>query len=339
SNPGAPTVTGIMQDVTELAQSMMRLKDTQALWDAAINAMPFMLTVKDIDNGFRYLLCNNAFADIFSCAPSEIMGKTDPELFDNGANLDFASRMNRLALTLDVNEIKLLEEDLPVIDGSIRSIKTVVRIIQDTSGHRLLLTASSDVSEMVNARRAAEENADRFLLTLRSIGDGVITTDAKGIVTLINPNAETLLGCKQADVLGKPHTDFFRIVHEQTGKPVSSPLTEALQSGEVAVGADMTDLISASGQRYHIASNAAPIHTRTGEITGAILVFRDVTDERNKREELRRTMTSLENASGMARLASFRYDIKTRRRSGSSFLYSLWPNDENGNPIRFEEWV
>ena len=339
SNPGAPTVTGIMQDVTELALSMMKLKDTQALWDAAINAMPFMLTVKDVDNGFRYLLCNNAFADIFSCPPSEITGKTDPELFDNDSNLDFSNRMNRLALTMDVNEIKVFEEDLPVMDGSIRSIKTVMRIILDTNGHRLLLTASTDVSEMVNARRAAEENADRFRLTLRSIGDGVITTDAKGVITMLNPNAEALLDCKQSDALGKPHTDFFRIVHEQTGKPVSSPLTEALQSGEVAVGADMTDLISASGQRYHIASNAAPIHTRTGEITGAILVFRDVTDERNKREELRRTMTSLENASGMARLASFRYDIKTRRRSGSSFLYSLWPNDENGNPIRFEEWV
>ncbi|MBR5681392.1 MAG: PAS domain-containing protein, partial [Clostridia bacterium] len=121
--------------------------------------------------------------------------------------------------------------------------------------------------------------------------------------------------------------------------PVSSPLTETLRSGEVAVGADMTDLISATGQRYHIASNAAPIHARSGEITGAILVFRDVTDERNKREELRRAMISLENASGMARLAAFRYEIKTHRRSGSSILYSIWPNDENGNPIRFEDWV
>ena len=332
-------VTGIVQDVTELAVNMLKLKDTQALWDAAINAMPFMLTVKDMDNGFRYLLCNNAFADIFSCHPSEVTGKTDPELFDNDANLEFASRMNRVALTLKENEMQLFEEDLPVNDGGIRSIKTVMRIIRDTSGRRLLLTASNDVSEMVSAKRAAEENADRFLLTLRSIGDGIITTDAKGIVTMLNPNAETLLGCKQADVLGKPHTDFFRIVHEQTGKTVSSPLTEALRSGNVAVGADMTDLVSASGQRYHIACNAAPIHARSGEITGAILVFRDVTDERNKREELRRAMISLENASGMARLAAFRYELKTRKRSGSSILYSIWPNDENGDPIRFEEWV
>ena len=339
-DPRAPNaVNGIVQDITELAVNMLKLKDTQALWDAAINAMPIMFTVKDIDNGFRYRLCNNAFADIFSCTPNEITGKTDPELFEHDANLDFSNRMNRLALTLDANEIKVFEEDLPVVEGGLRSIKTVMRVIQDTGGRRLLLTASSDITEMVNAKRAAEENADRFLLTLRSIGDGIITTDTRGIVTMLNPNAETLLGCKQSDVLGKPHTDFFRIVHEQTGKTVSSPLAEALRSGEVAAGADMTDLISVSGQRYHIAANAAPIHARSGEITGAILVFRDVTDERNKREELRRAMTSLENASGMARLAAFRYELKTRRRSGSSFLYSLWPNDENGEPIRFEDWV
>ncbi len=338
-DPTGNSVTGIVQDVTEITLNMLKLKDTQALWDAAINAMPIMFTVKDLDNDCRYLLCNNAFSDIFNCTPDEITGKTDPELFDKDGNLDFSNRLNKLAQTLPVNETREFEEELPVSDGSLRSIRTVIRVIQDTGGRRILLAASSDITEMVNAKRAAEENADRFLLTLRSIGDGIITTDAQGVVTMLNPNAETLLACKQSDVLGKPHTDFFRIVHEQTGKTVPSPLTEALRSGEVAAGADMTDLISASGQRYHIASNAAPIHARSGEITGAILVFRDVTDERNKREELRRAMASLENASGMARLASFRYDIKTRRRSGSSLLYSLWPNDENGDPIRFEDWV
>ena len=201
-------VTGIVQDVTELAESMLKLKDTEALWNAAINAMPFKFAVKDIDNGFRYLLCNNAFADICTCPADQIAGKTDPELFDNDARLDFANRMNRLAPTLDVNEIRVLEDDLPGKDGKVHSVKTIIRLIRDSSGHRLLLAASSDV-----------------------------------------------------------------------------------------------------------------------------------TDERNRREELRRAMTSLENASQMARLASFRYGLKTRRRTGSAFLRSLWPDDENGEPLRFEDWV
>ena len=201
-------VTGIVQDVTELAESMLKLKDTEALWNAAINAMPFKLAVKDIDNGFRYLLCNNAFADICTCAPNEIAGKTEVELFNNGAYVDFANRLNRLAPTLDGNEIKVVDEDLPGKDGKTHCIKTIVRLIRDSSGHRLMITVSSDV-----------------------------------------------------------------------------------------------------------------------------------TDERNKREELRRAMTNLDNASQMAHLAWFRYAISTRQRSGSSLLDSLWPLDENGTPIRFEEWV
>jgi len=115
---------------------------------------------------------------------------------------------------------------------------------------------------------------------------------------------------------------------------------DALRSGEVAGGEDQTDLISASGQRYHIAANAAPIRSRSGEITGAILVFRDVTEERNKREELHRTMIELESASEMARLASFRYDFKTNKRTGfNRLLCELWPEDENGNALLEEQWV
>ena len=75
-NPKA--VNGIVQDVTELTQSMLKLKDTQALWDAAINSIPIMFTVKDIDDGFRYLLCNKEFARTFNFSPDEIVGKTDP---------------------------------------------------------------------------------------------------------------------------------------------------------------------------------------------------------------------------------------------------------------------
>ena len=86
-------VTGIVQDVTELAESLLKLKDTQALWDAAINAIPIMFTVTDVDDGFRFLLCNKAFADFCGRTPDELAGKTDPELFDNPATLDFASLM------------------------------------------------------------------------------------------------------------------------------------------------------------------------------------------------------------------------------------------------------
>ncbi|MBR3506940.1 MAG: PAS domain-containing protein, partial [Lentisphaeria bacterium] len=344
---GTRLLLGTSINITELEEAHLQLQQLNSQLQELLQQhsilldnMPSFVMTKDVDDGFRIITCNDAWLKFLGQSVQSVAGKTDHEVLFSDEDAD-AIRAE------DLHAVEVLERRpeyhstgrLRDRNGRIRIGNFYRKLIRTSDNRRILFTLFHDVTELENAKREAEENADRFLLTLRSIGDGIITTDADGVVTLINPNAETLLGCKQADVLGKPHTDFFRIVHEQTGKTVVSPLAEALRSGEVANGADLTDLVSVSGQRYHIASNAAPIRTRSGEVTGAILVFRDVTDERNKREELRRAMTSLENASNMARLASFRFEIKTHKRSGSSLLYSIWPNDENGEPIRFEDWV
>ena len=344
---GTRLLLGTAVNITELEEAHLQLQQLNAKLQELLQQhsilldnMPSFVLTKDIDNDLRIITCNEACLKFLNQSLASVVGKTDFEALHSQEDAE-AVRAD------DLHALQVLERRpeyhstgrLHDHNGRIRIGNFYRKLILTADGHRILFTLFHDVTELENAKREAEENADRFLLTLRSIGDGVITTDPQGSVTLLNPNAEKMLGCKQADVLGKPHTDFFRIVHEQTGKPVTSPLTTALRSGVVTEGADQTDLISMSGQQYHIAASAAPIHARSGEITGAILVFRDVTDERNKREELRRAMVSLENASGMARLAAFRYEIKTHRRSGSSILYSIWPNDENGNPIRFEDWV
>ncbi len=146
SKPGAPMVTGIMQDVTELAMNMLKLKDTQALWDAAINSIPIMFTVKDMDDDFRYLLCNKAFAKGFSFSPDEIVGKTDHEIFHDDTILGFADQINSMTTGTD----GLMEIAGEVQDGSgdLRYIKSILRVFKDARGHRLLLAAASDVTDM-----------------------------------------------------------------------------------------------------------------------------------------------------------------------------------------------
>ncbi len=142
----ANALTGIVQDVTELAISMMKLKDTQALWDAAINSIPIMFTVKDIDDDFRYLLCNKAFASVFNFSPDEIVGKTDHDIFHDDHILGFADQINSTTTGTD----GLMEIAGEVADGSgnLRFIKTLMRVFEDTRGHRLLLAAASDVTDM-----------------------------------------------------------------------------------------------------------------------------------------------------------------------------------------------
>jgi PAS domain S-box-containing protein len=143
-NPNA--VNGIVQDVTELAENMLKLKDTQALWDAAINAIPIMFTVKDIDDDFRYLLCNKAFASVFNFSPAEIVGKTDHDIFHDDTTLNIADQLNTPSTGTD--GIMEIEGELPDGNGNLRYIKTHMRVFEDARGHRLLLAAASDVTDL-----------------------------------------------------------------------------------------------------------------------------------------------------------------------------------------------
>ena len=345
---GTRLLLGTAINITELEEAHLqmqqlnsKLQELLQQHSILLDNMPSIVMTKDIDNDFRFITCNDAFLKFFDLPASSVIGKTDFEI-------PHVRKEDAIAVhTDDVHAVEVLEHRPEyhstgqVYDhrGRLHIGKFYRKLIRTADNRRILFTLFHDVTDIENAKREAEESADRFLLTLRSIGDGIITTDSQGIVTLINPNAEKMLGCKQGNALNRPHTDFFRIVHEQTGMPMPSPLMDALRSGEVAMGEDQTDLISASGRRYHIAANAAPIRTRSGEITGAILVFRDVTEEINKREELRLTMQELENASEMARLASFRYDFNAHKRTGSNLINELWPEDENGNALLEEQWV
>ncbi|MCS6865258.1 MAG: response regulator [Gemmataceae bacterium] len=146
------------------------------------------------------------------------------------------------------------------------------------------------VIEMALYRHAAErrlqESERRFATTLRSIGDAVVATDAAGRVTFLNPVAEQLTGWKLDDAKGKPLSEIFRIVNEETRKPVENPVEKVLATGRIVGLANSTVLISRDGREYPIDDCAAPIHDDAGQVTGVVLVFRDVTEERRREAEL-----------------------------------------------------
>ncbi|QEG31319.1 Autoinducer 2 sensor kinase/phosphatase LuxQ [Gemmata obscuriglobus] len=137
------------------------------------------------------------------------------------------------------------------------------------------------------ARRTREARAaDRLRLwqtALASIGDGVVTTDAAGRVTFLNPVAEGLTGWAAADARGRPLTEVFRIVNETTRKAVENPALRALQTGTIVGLANHTVLIARDGSERPIDDSASPIRDETGAVAGAVLVFRDIT-ERKKAE-------------------------------------------------------
>jgi len=140
------------------------------------------------------------------------------------------------------------------------------------------------------ARRKAEEalrkQSDWLRVTLSSIGDAVITTDVEARVTFMNRVAESLTGWTQAEVMGRPLTDIFQILNEQSRQPVENPALRTLGAGAIVGLANHTLLIAKDGVERPIDDTAAPIRNEQGEVVGVVLVFRDISER--KRLELER---------------------------------------------------
>ena len=131
------------------------------------------------------------------------------------------------------------------------------------------------------AQRRAHERHEVFRVTLRSIGDAVITTDIQGHITSINGVGESLTGWSHADALGQPLDRVFHIVNEATRQPVENPALRALREGVVVGLANHTILIRKDGSECPIDDSAAPIRNELGHVSGCVLIFRDVSAQRS----------------------------------------------------------
>ena len=139
---------------------------------------------------------------------------------------------------------------------------------------------ATDITERKQAEQALYEEKERAQVTLHSIGDGVITTDAAGLIEYMNPVGEALTGWSLSEARGRPLEDVFQILDEGTGQPVSNPALRCLEEGRPVSLAGHSTLVSRSGRRHAIQDSAAPIRDRSGQVSGAVLVFSDVTEAR-----------------------------------------------------------
>jgi PAS domain S-box-containing protein len=146
---------------------------------------------------------------------------------------------------------------------------------------------------MRRAQSKANERREVLRITLSSIGDAVITTDTTGQVTYLNSVAEQLTAWKSAEAQGRPLEEVFRIVNETTGAAAENPALRALREGKVVGLANHTVLVARNGDRCPIDDSAAPITDELGRVAGCVLIFRDVTEQREtEAARLRELMTA-----------------------------------------------
>lgn len=120
---------------------------------------------------------------------------------------------------------------------------------------------------------------ERAEITLHSIGDGVMTTDTRGTVVNMNPVAEKLTGWSLSEAQEKPLAQIYRIIDTRSQQPAVNPVQYVLEHGDIVGLTEHTSLISRNGEVYQIEHSAAPLMNKTGEVSGVVLVFHNVTEQ------------------------------------------------------------
>jgi diguanylate cyclase (GGDEF)-like protein/PAS domain S-box-containing protein len=171
--------------------------------------------------------------------------------------------------------------------GEWRWMSSRAKAVLDDNGRLLrLLGAEVDITERKLYEEALFRQKESAQITLQSIGDGVITTDAKGIVEYVNPVAEDLTGWKLDDASGHAIDEIFRGFHEETCEPLENPLAVSIRRDRAIKSVRPTLLIRRDGNELYIESTASPIRDGKGVVTGGVLVFHDVSESRELNRRL-----------------------------------------------------
>ena len=207
--------------------------------------------------------------------------------------------------------------------GDLQYLSTISRDVTERKHAEQEIRALNEDLERRVAARTAElhranirlrESEESLATTLNSIGDAVLATDTEGRVTRMNPVAERLTGWSLAEALGRPVDEVFRIVNEQTRAAAVNPVSRVRETGEPQELANHTVLVARDGTDCPIADSAAPIRDAGGRVSGVVLVFRDVTQERVAARQLQESEARYRRLIELA-------PVGVMVRSGSQFVY------------------
>ncbi|MHA1753662.1 MAG: PAS domain S-box protein [Candidatus Helarchaeota archaeon] len=250
-----------------------------------------------LDKNHYIVLANQAFYNKFQVTPEEV----EKHLIYDLGNQQWA-----------IPELKkLLEEILPKnttiesyeLEHDFKNIgkRTLVlnarQIIGPENQFGRILVAIEDITMRRVAEKAIKDSENWLAITLKSIGDAVITTDESGIIKSLNPIAEILTGWTQEEAKGQQIQKVFNIINEQTRKPVKNFVSRIIEKGLIVGLGNHTILISKDGKEIVITDSGSPIKNDNGEIIGTVLIFRDDTKRRYLEEVNRRLAAIVEHSN------------------------------------------
>jgi PAS domain S-box-containing protein len=238
-----------------------------------------------LDADLQIKIASAAFYSLFKVTPEETTGRLIHEIGNGQWNSPALRASLGRVIPENANfDDSLIEHDFQHIGP--RSMLLSGRQLRDGEGTPpLILLMMEDVSERYRAEVLIAQQQQWFKVTLSSIGDSVIATDANAHITFMNPPSEVMTGWAAEQAIGRPLAAVFNIVNEENRQVVESPVTKAIRRGAIVGLANHTILIARDGTERSIDDSAAPIYDDRGKIVGVVMVFHDIT-ERRKIERL-----------------------------------------------------
>ena len=218
----------------------------------------------------------------------EVIPKTGEELNRRVLDEDRPRVAAALRHTLRTGNLYSVEHryDLPN-DGGTVWISARGQAVFDAEGQvEKIIGISADITELKEAEQALKEERERAEVTLKSIGDGVIRSDADGRIDYLNPAAETLTGWSNEKAKGRRLNEVYRAMEDGTGKLREDPLTECLRQNRTVNSPEWCSLFHREGSEFSVRDSASPIRNDKGEVLGAVLIVKDVTRVRGLEREM-----------------------------------------------------
>lgn len=261
-----------VRELTLRQQVSARLREAEHDVRTILNNMPSMIGYWD--DQLRNRFANQAYFDWFGISPEKMRGMHMSELLGHdlyAANLPYLER----ALRGEPQEF-----ERTIVDPHGVPRHTLASYLPDIEGTvvRGIFVQATDISERKRMEDELFDEKERVRLTLQSIGDAVVCSDAQGRVTYLNPVAERLTGWQAFDAAGHNVDEVVSLRSPDNDDLLASPLRAAIQKATVVDVVRGVVVHRSTGQRFQVEETASPITDRHGNVTGAVAVLRDVTE-------------------------------------------------------------